>query len=1443
VNRFTTRSVLLLLILLASLSTFAQGWPTPAKTPNTEVTCASSLCLGAKTVGYAAPLTTFVGRFLDSQATRDYQQNFRTLRAKKIALSQDGKRIYVIMGSLLAAYDTNTFFSRLTGGESMVGSNSVPLSVPNLRSGNPAPEMFLKPDRYFYAEHGSTWVTPFVDGQDRLNNMDSDDEGYLYLTHYAFSWGIVRDTGGSDFSSLPTLFQKYPPSDNEGDPVQVMVLRNSNGQYYAFVNVTYSTQIWDVTNRANPQSTGRTLPFKLDSYARNSVGDRVALNDATGAVRIYTADSLMAGGLPLATIPPPAAGWQWTQLTSDGTNFYASGMTQAGLQVAVIKPSGQTYVLNNGTPFATGINATPNSLKASPGYLMLTLINKDVLLYQVDANGNFTRLRFPSTASSTDYFLQYYGQPPAGYAQPSGSYVQMTDGLILKNGGKTYLIVLAFGLADVYELQSAGGINVTQNAPAGTANPNTPAVERTKLVYGDPVAFTATTTAAAPIAVTWNFGNPEAVAGADPNLASGTTGVIPVLHRYSGIGSAAGLTSRTVTATNSTDSTVAGTTAVVMQAPTARIGVSGSTTLFTQSNTSGTLGLVVGDKWLDASDGTLESHTSVWGLYNAATATGTPVTSTFTPDKLVDAGTCGPHFMSFAAHYGQNGMALPATDYTAPVGGMGISYTVRPFAAAASVTSTPSSTTVTFTNATRLSSDATLLTSALTAALTYKWEVVNPDGTSATSIPTATGLLSAIQPYVVAKSLLTQRGMKGRLTITSPTAFTGACANMASSVYDSGPLNVPDPVITGDCTAGGPPCSFAAGSSTVNLDQTADHWAYSWSISPATYSAANNTNKTFTPLFTAVGTYTVTLDVTNDFGTARATKQISVTSAPTCPAIVANSNVFIVFSGATSNCTIAGSTLCSYNETITFNVSTFGGYDLGCSPHKVVWDFGDGTPAVTILSASTPLATTVTHSYTSGTSYNVTATVTNSSGTPAVLTQSVILGVVSTPPTPPSNPPNPPPTTPPSGGSCGEMVAGSNVYFAFGQNSGACSTSGGNCNVGEDVIFTATAGFGYNFACGDHTYLWNFGDGTGGGSGATVRHSFTANSTYNVSLTVIQAAASGGRQVTYTQPVKVGGTTTPGVCGTMVPNSNVFVNFINGANTCTQNGGTCATNDVLTFNAVTGSTYDLSCATHTYDWDFGDGSAHGSGRTPQHTYATAKTYTVTLKITNTVNNATATVTQPVTITGGGTGNCPAVKPGDNVFVIYHGAATNCSQVPNSGNCGTNEDVSFNVGFGFGYSPTCGTHTYDWDFGDGSGHSNAITPTHRYTQERSYTVTLNVTVNGSTTTPVTQTIVVGAGPQAKPDAVADFTILPLAASNGTAIPNAYTFRPTVTPEGAITTWNWDFGDGQKGSGSGDVTHVYSGSQNYKVTLTATDWNNHQVTVIHTVIPARRRAAGH
>src|SRR6476660_9017555 len=88
-------------------------WVEPAQTPNTDVVCSTCPCNGPgncsngmNTIGYPATLGRYVGRFLDSQHTNDYQGVFRTARAKYVYPNGNG-RIYMVIGSAAFAYDAD----------------------------------------------------------------------------------------------------------------------------------------------------------------------------------------------------------------------------------------------------------------------------------------------------------------------------------------------------------------------------------------------------------------------------------------------------------------------------------------------------------------------------------------------------------------------------------------------------------------------------------------------------------------------------------------------------------------------------------------------------------------------------------------------------------------------------------------------------------------------------------------------------------------------------------------------------------------------------------------------------------------------------------------------------------------------------------------------------------------------------------------------------------------------------------------------------------------------------------------------------------------------------------------------------------------------------------------------------------------------------------------
>lgn len=108
-----------------------------------------------------------------------------------------------------------------------------------------------------------------------------------------------------------------------------------------------------------------------------------------------------------------------------------------------------------------------------------------------------------------------------------------------------------------------------------------------------------------------------------------------------------------------------------------------------------------------------------------------------------------------------------------------------------------------------------------------------------------------------------------------------------------------------------------------------------------------------------------------------------------------------------------------------------------------------------------------------------------------------------------------------------------------------------------------------------------------------------------------------------------------------------------------------------------------------YAWDFGDG-ATGFGRTVSHTYTTARTFSVTLTITND-RGVSASTTQQIS---------PVVTaPPSPSFTVSPGTIH------------ANEPVFF---VSTTIVPPGRTYSYDWDFGDNTTHGTGAATTHTYT---------------------------------------------------------------------------------------------------------------------------------
>jgi PKD repeat protein len=1253
------RRITLLALGLFATPLFAQYWAHPAKTPNTDVKCTGCFekANGQMTPGYPASIGTYVGRYLDSSPSNDCQQPIRTFRAVNVlpmpALNAPHGRLYFQIGSSLQAFDIDNFFQRVGRGESLANNTGSVQCRPQIVN-----DTALSYDSWFYAEsQGSGWdVSSGGDGQTRLYWLDADDQGYVYLATKWYRWGIVKDDFGRGGSNMGFVSQSAATSDDV-IPIMVVSLKASNGTYYAAIGDRISTKmnLYDVTDRSNPRKVSN-LSKSIYQYAKNGDGSAIGVATVDGRFEIYRTDTFVANGSPLVSDGGPG-GAPVRAVGSDGVNFYVAADASGGLVITTYAPNGGGYQKVKQFTTARATLAT-ESLKWGDGYLVQAGITDggyELRLFKATVNDvSEVDVSIPALPGNHAYYFKNYyvinTSGRSGYVG-AGLFGQFHDSTVVKNNGHTYLIVTAFGLGDVYELPGADSLSIQSAGSVGTPNPNRPPGGGAGPFYGDPVGFTATTASAA-TNIQWNFGNAEAVAGADPNVVTGVTGQ-QTTHRYSGLTSAASLpTTRTVTAASLTNANLNGSLAVTLAKPSVAIGIAGGSTLITQASQLASIPIVAGDNFVDASDGSVESHFDTWSIDgNAANAL---------PSGSVSAGACAAaHTLNFDAHYGPYSAFLSLSDM--PIGIHGAAYSVRPFAA--SVATAPSANSIAFTASVRTTSDTTILTAAQAAALQYRWQLVDAGGNVLVQGPTGSG---AVPQFTVAKSAFSSRGIRARLTLTSPTPAGGACAGLGLESLDAytQPLNGPDPVVNGGCTNGGSPCSFSVASAS-GVDPAADGWTYAWSVQPPSFRGAT-TGATFAPVFTAVGAYTVNATVTNGIGSSTASKSVTVTTVPPpCPQMLPGVNVFVSYQSASGSCSFVGGS-CSIGDLITFTGSGFN-YDFGCDTHTFTWDFGDGTQ---------DSGQTRSHSYGAAGTYNVSLTISNHSET-VTTTVAVKVGQVA----------------------CLTMVPGQNVFAAFSGASGCTSINTTPCIASESINFAAGAS-AYDFSCAEHTFQWSFGDNTSATTkNINIQHVYAAPGTYLATLKVTNSTQS----ITTTVPVKVA---TKKGCTNLGP-SSFFVAYSGLKSQCSyvSSDSVCSNLEDVSFNAAPDLGFDASCVTG-FEWDFGDGSSKVAGQAAAHKFAAAGKYNVKVAVTD--GTSTVTYTAAVSVRD------------ENPIVDCIFDFTISPHVVN-GITQANEFEFRAAGAGGGTAAS-----YEWDFGDGT-HTTSTTPlvTHAYSEATPHVVTLTV----------------------------------------------------------------------------------------------------------------------
>ena len=279
------------------------------------------------------------------------------------------------------------------------------------------------------------------------------------------------------------------------------------------------------------------------------------------------------------------------------------------------------------------------------------------------------------------------------------------------------------------------------------------------------------------------------------------------------------------------------------------------------------------------------------------------------------------------------------------------------------------------------------------------------------------------------------------------------------------------------------------------------------------------------------------------------------------------------------------------------------------------------------------------------------------------------------------------------------------------------------------------------------TYQWSFGDGWSS-SGENPSHVYQAPGTYTVAHWVYD---DGGASDTTSTQVTV-------FEADEAPTASFTVS-------CTD----------LTCDFTDTSTDDQGSVVG-WAWDFGDGNT-STEQHPNHTYATAGTYTVLLTATDDVG-ASDDFSRDVTVPSGN--QAPTAS-----------FTWSCTDLT----CDFTDASADGDGTVVGWA---------WDFGDGNT-STEPSPSHTYSVAGPYTVTLTVTDDGGAADTASQGVSV-AEPNQPP--VAGFTY------ECTDLTCSFTNTSTDS-DGTVTIHGWAFGDGWTSSGD-NPSHTYQSPGTYTVT---------------------------
>jgi len=599
----------------------------------------------------------------------------------------------------------------------------------------------------------------------------------------------------------------------------------------------------------------------------------------------------------------------------------------------------------------------------------------------------------------------------------------------------------------------------------------------------------------------------------------------------------------------------------------------------------------------------------------------------------------------------------------------------------------------------------------------------------------------------------------------------------------------PAAAFTADAGCAGMPTQFNDISTAAGSFIESRLWNFG---DPGSGNANTSSLQNPTHIYNNAGTYNVSLIVTNGFGCSDTVVQvITINTAP------------VIDFSITAGCS---------GDTTQFNSSA---YVNMATTQSWLWQFGDGYTSTLPDPA---------HIYAQSGTFTVTLTITDVSGCTATRTQPVTI------------------TPAPIAGFSVSVPGCSNSAVTFNDlsngNGGTISTWHWTFGDGHDTTYTSftpaithtysqasafsvtltvytqngcentrqqnimispspVAGFAYQNTCegmatqfndqsvagGGLTIVawnWNFGDPASGVANTSAlkdpAHTFTAPGTFQVTLVATNAAGcSDSAQLTVTISLKPG------------------VDFYTGTIMCEGSPVEFYTDTTVTGIATVQS----------YDWDFGDGTAHSTLQNPVHTYTIQGTYPVTLTIVD-VSGCQNSVSHSVTITLG-----PV-----SAFTTEQSCAGTATQFTDLSSAPSGSTIV----------------SWHWDFGVTGATddtSNMQNPVYTYSQPGLYTVSLTTTTQNGCSNTVMQPVQIWNTPTAA------FAYNTTPCSNGTVqfMDQSAAFQATVTG------WLWEFEPYQYSTLQHPSYTYFKTDTCYAVKLIITDSRGCTDTVIQQVcVPA-------